>query len=271
MSFRLGAPSRVKNGAPLSPSDNILSPVSRQLSMRKQFSIAAGISLADQLKPTINPCGTLKLVLGSSSKNRREVLEAIQWDYTPMSADIDEKSIRHDDPMEMPVVIAKAKAEELIKREKMDISSEPLVLVTCDQIVLFQGQVREKPENEMEAREFLSSYSGSEVRTVSAVVATYLPDGTQRVGVDVATVRWEVIPDDVVERVLARGQIYTSAGGFRIEDPDLSLLIRDMDKGADSIMGMPLDLTTQLIEAVLPKGAATGASIADSVAVESKK
>ena len=47
------------------------------------------------------------------------------------------------------------------------------MVITSDQIVLFNDQVRGKPRDEAEARAFLASYGkGTVCQTVAAVVAT---------------------------------------------------------------------------------------------------
>lgn len=55
--------------------------------------------------------------------------------------------------MEMPVMIAKAKAEAIMEKERMLNWKEPAVLLTFDQIVLFRTNVREKPESRAEAKQ----------------------------------------------------------------------------------------------------------------------
>lgn len=151
----------------------------------------------------------------------------------------------------MPILIAKAKAVAL--REKIEVAhaSKAIILVTCDQIVLYRGMLREKPNSVSEAKEFLSSYSNDSVTTVSAVVVTHLPSGIQESKADIATVYWQTIPEQVIERVVARGAVFDSAGGFCIEDPELNKLIKGMDGTVDSVMGMPLIVTTKLIKSVL--------------------
>jgi septum formation protein len=158
-----------------------------------------------------------------------------------------EKAIRHEDPIEMPVLIAKAKADELIKRHNLYNLEKPALLITSDQIVLHKTTVREKPENRAEAVEFLASYSSDAVSTVSAVVVTHLPSGIQESGVDIATVYWKEIPDDVVMRVVDKGETMYCAGGFMIEDPDLNPLVKGVDRPVDSVMGLPVDLTKRLM------------------------
>jgi len=153
--------------------------------------------------------------------------------------------------MEMPVLIAKAKAEAIIEKERMLNWKEPAILLTFDQIVLHRTNVREKPESRAEAVEYLSSYSSDAVSTVSAVVVTHIPTGIQMSSIDIATVYWREIPSEVVERVVDRGEVMSSAGGFLIEDVDLNGLIKGIDRPVDSVMGMPVDLTKRLIKDVL--------------------
>ena len=117
----------------------------------------------------------LPLILGSSSKNRQVILNLARWVHTVLIPDIDEKAIRCDNPYLLPVLIAKAKAAAILGR--LNVTGDPFVLLTSDQIVLFGSEIREKPTNEAEAIEFLSSYSNQEVSTISAVVATHYPSG----------------------------------------------------------------------------------------------
>jgi septum formation protein len=151
----------------------------------------------------------------------------------------------------MPILIAKAKASALIKRHDLLDLREPALLVTCDQIVLYKTSVREKPESREEAVEFLSSYSNDAVSTVSAIVVTHLPSGVQESGVDIATVYWKDISTEVVERVVERGDVMQSAGGFIVEDEDLNPLVKGIDRPVDSVMGLPVDLLRKLIGHVL--------------------
>jgi predicted house-cleaning NTP pyrophosphatase (Maf/HAM1 superfamily) len=130
-----------------------------------------------------------------------------------------EQAIRHQDPMLMPILIAKAKAAALIERNLLKQRSEPLILVTADQITLFKDQVREKPDSPEQAAAFLRSYSDSTVRTVSAVVVTHLPSGEMRWGVDVAVIEWEEISEEVVQRVVERGHIFSRYTPLHLDTP----------------------------------------------------
>jgi septum formation protein len=130
------------------------------------------------------------------------------------------------------------------------VNSEKLIL-TADQIVLFEQQIREKPESEQQAREYLESYSEKSVSTVSAVVITHYPSGIQSSGFDIASINWNLLPSDVIAEVVAEREIFSCAGGFRIEDPLLQPFIHSIDGSFDSVLGLPVKLVINLVAEVL--------------------
>lgn len=121
---------------------------------------------------------------------------------------------------------------------------------SVDQIVLYQDEIREKPESEEMATEYLLSYSNHHVSTVSAVVCTYYPHMRQAKDVDVATIHWGSISPSTVKKVIEKGHVYNSAGGFCIEDEDLCPSIKFIDGTVDSVFGLPVDMTVHLMNEV---------------------
>lgn len=250
----------VRRSMTTSPTDQLLSPCSKQLLRQKNklpienvFSMEYinKYDLASCLTRLPFPNTEKKFILGTSSASRKLILDKLGWNYIQMSPDIDEKAIRSSDPMELPLLIAKAKADALYDRLKSENSPENYIILTSDQIVLYKSEIREKPTGAEEAYTFLSSYSNDDVSTISAIVITEYPSKQQKSGVDIATVYWNEISDEVINKVINKGEIYNSAGGFRIEDEDLNPLIRYMEGSYDSIMGLPVSLTVELIEDVI--------------------
>ncbi|KAI3992375.1 hypothetical protein MKX01_031538, partial [Papaver californicum] len=50
-----------------------------------------------------------KIILGSSSKSRKDILTEMGYDFTIMTADIDEKEIRMEKPEDLVMALAEAK------------------------------------------------------------------------------------------------------------------------------------------------------------------
>ena len=95
------------------------------------------------------------------------------FEFEVMDPSIDEKAIRFEDPQKLTLALANAKADALLSR-----ISEPVILITSDQVISWNGKILEKPENNEEAREFLRGYSPSQSpKTVTAVVVVNTETG----------------------------------------------------------------------------------------------
>jgi septum formation protein len=188
----------------------------------------------------------MHIILGSQSSGRRELLSAMGYTFTVMPADIDERAIRSEDPGALTLALAHAKADALLPQ-----IHEPALLITSDQVVVWQGTIREKPAHAEEARAFLRGYAEGPAETVTAVVVTHTATGVRQQGVDRATVWFRRIPEGVIAQVIARGEVFAHAGGFSITDPLLEPYIERMDGTAESVIGLPTALTRGLIHAAM--------------------
>jgi len=199
---------------------------------------------------------SLKIILGSASAARQSILREMGFNFTVMIADIDERAIRRENPEDLVIALAEAKAEAIISKianlkSGSEISSEPLLLITADQVVVHEGVIREKPSSEEEARLFIKGYSRAPACTVGSVMVTNLKTGLKKVGWDKAEVYFHPIPDDVVESLIKEGTVFKVAGGLLVEHPLTSPLVEAMVGSIDSVMGLPKDLTRALINEVL--------------------
>lgn len=176
------------------------------------------------------------------------MLERAGYLFEVMAADIDEKAIRSDDFEELPLLLARAKAEVLLKKIE-----EPAILITSDQVVVYNGELREKPSDEFMAREYLASYGDSSVRTNTAVVVVNTETGKRAEGLDVANVSLKSIPNNIIEELIHEGKVLHAAGGIIIEHPSMKPFIEILEGSTDSVTGLPLELTEKLIEEVQKK------------------
>jgi septum formation protein len=246
---------------PTSPTDSLLSPCSQRL-LRKnnsgKLNINGPLSLSRrnskmtftlEIDRDENPPTTKRIILGTSSKNRQKIISLLGWPVSIIIPDIDEKAIRTDDPFTLPLEIAKSKADEVIRkiRNSNDLNDRDIIIITADQVAYFNNEIREKPTNEDEAKLFLSSLSRNQVSTISAIVITHYPSYKQKCQVDVSKIYWSEISNRIVDKVIAKGLIYQSAGGFRIEDEDLNPLITSLEGSVSCIMGLNVVTLKKLI------------------------
>ncbi len=189
----------------------------------------------------------MKLILGSASRWRRQILKEAGFEFVVMAADIDEKKIRHADPVVLALEIAKAKAEALLPKIQ-----EPALLITTDQIVVCNGEVFEKPCDPDEARRFMHCYNAHPASTITAVVVTNCATGKQVSGVDVVSVEFHRIPEAEMERLIVDKEIFFCAGGFQVEglNGELNQYIKTVDGDVDSVKGLPMQLLNKLFDEI---------------------
>lgn len=77
-------------------------------------------------------------------------------EYEMLNPEIDEKAIRDKDAEKLVLALAHAKADALLKREEVKQTTEgTTLLVTCDQVVVYEGEILEKPGDAAEAQRFI--------------------------------------------------------------------------------------------------------------------
>ncbi|XP_009760257.1 uncharacterized protein [Nicotiana sylvestris] len=197
-----------------------------------------------------------KLILGSSSTARRKILADMGYQFTTMSADIDEKAIRKEKPEDLVMALAEAKADAIISKfrntENLEKDSNPTLLVAADTVVVvYEGMVREKPSTEAEARQFMKDYANGHAATVSSVLVTNLVTGCRRGEWDKVEIYFHDIPDQVIDKLIEEGIVLYAAGGLIIEHPLILPCIKEVVGSTDSVMGLPKALTERLIKEVL--------------------
>ncbi|XP_042008406.1 7-methyl-GTP pyrophosphatase-like isoform X1 [Salvia splendens] len=220
-----------------------------------------------------------KIILGSSSVARKKIMADMGFKFTTMSADIDEKAIRKEKAKDLVMTLAEAKADAIIGKlenlgnEEKDAKptvvvsadtvenaqpklhgkdeAEPTLLITCDQVVVYEGVIREKPSSKEEARQFIKGYSGGHAATVSSVLVTNLSNGSRKGGWDKVEIHFHDIPEEVIEKLIEEAPVLNVAGGLIIEHPLVVPYVKEVVGGTDSVMGLPKDLTRRLMKEVL--------------------
>jgi septum formation protein len=155
------------------------------------------------------------------------------------------------------MALAEAKAEAIVEKLSNDQfkkdADATTLLITCDQVVVYEGAIREKPSTKEEAREFIKGYSGSYAATVSSVLVTNLKSGCKKGEWDKVEIHFHAIPDQVIEDLIEEGMVQKVAGGLLIEHPLISPYIKQVVGTTDSVMGLPSALTAKLIKEVSSK------------------
>lgn len=187
----------------------------------------------------------MKTILGSSSPFRQQVMRGMGLDFEVITPDIDEKAIREDDPAKLALKLANAKLDALLERV-----TEPAIVIAAGQTSSCNGELREKPRDAAEARRFLEGYASHPSVCLSAVAVANTATGRRASGLDRVEVDIDPIPDEAIDAMIRKGELYKCAGGVKTEDPLMKPYIRKVHGTQDSVMGLPIGLTKRLIDEV---------------------
>ena len=105
-----------------------------------------------------------KIILGSVSPRRKELLKSLGIDFEIRVKDLKEKYPKNLKEKEISEFLAKQKSENLSKTLK---SEE--ILITADTIVIKGDRVLNKPKDKLEAKEMLQFLSGDEHSVITSV------------------------------------------------------------------------------------------------------
>lgn len=186
----------------------------------------------------------MKIILGSGSPSRKAVLTGMGFVFTVVSPDIDEKAIRKDDPRELVEAIAQAKMDAVLKFVQGDA-----IVITSDQVIVVDGEVREKPRTKEEAYEFLSTFFTKPQTATSCTVVCNTATGKRVFDIDEVTVTMDPVPDEYVKNFVESGEAMKYAGGLAAEHPSFLHYVH-FDGEMESLIGLPKQKTLEMIKRV---------------------
>ena len=103
-------------------------------------------------------------ILGSNSPRRKKILKEIGLDFSIYPSNIDENFNKEIELKDIPVFLAKKKANALKNKLKAND-----ILITADTIVIHNNELLSKPENTCQAKEILEKLSGKSHKVVTGV------------------------------------------------------------------------------------------------------
>ena len=182
----------------------------------------------------------MKLILGSGSPRRRELLAQIGVEADDIRPpDIDEDPRPNELPRPYCVRLAREKALAIP-------ASDDEIVLSADTTVALGRRILGKPADAAEAAEFLYALSGRRHRVVTAVAVRR---GSQIWERDVVTqVKMKRLSDAEVNAYLASGDWRGKAGGYAIQGP-AGAFVPWISGSFSAVVGLPLAETANLLVA----------------------
>ena len=183
------------------------------------------------------------LVLGSTSRYRRELLQRLGLPFTVAGPDVDETPLQGEAPRALALRLALAKAHAVAAQHP------DAVVIGSDQVADLRGQPLGKPGTHERASAQLQRMSGETVIFQTAVAVVCAATGFEQVDLAPVEVRFRTLTGDEIERYLHAEQPYDCAGSAKSEGLGISLLDAILSDDPTALVGLPLIRTCRMLRA----------------------
>lgn len=210
--------------------------------MNRSAAFAATLSVTP-IDPHANPEKDRRLVLGSTSRYRRELLERLQIPFDVVAPDVDETQLPGEAPRALAERLALAKAHAVAR------AFPGAVVIGSDQVADLNGQALGKPGNHGRAVLQLRQMRGQTVVFQTAVAVVCLETGFEQRSLAAVRVKFRDLSDEEIENYLRAEQPYDCAGSAKSEGLGIALLSAIENDDPTALIGLPLIRTCTLLKA----------------------
>jgi septum formation protein len=181
------------------------------------------------------------LILASTSRYRRELLERLRLPFDVVSPEVDETALPDELPSALALRLARAKADAVAARHP------GAIVIGSDQVADLDGQAIGKPLTHERAQQQLRRMSGRAVTFQTAVAVVRRDAGYARALLAAVRVQFRELDDAQIEHYLRTEQPYDCAGSARSEALGIALLSSIDSDDPTALVGLPLIRTCTLL------------------------
>ena len=182
----------------------------------------------------------MKILLGSKSPRRRELLAGLDVDFRVVAIDADEHYPEGLQGGEIPYFISRAKAEaygEPLAEDEVLLTADTIVWVPCDGGK--GGVMLGKPKDEEEARRMLRLLSGR-MHAVYTGVTLRTREGMQTI-VDKTEVWFRALTEEEITYYVAKYQPLDKAGAYGVQEWIGDVGVTKIVGSYFNVMGLPVE------------------------------
>ena len=181
------------------------------------------------------------IVLGSTSRYRRELLERLRLPFSVSAPDVDETPAPGESPRDLALRLALAKAQAVAAQHP------EAIVIGSDQVADLAGQPLGKPGEHDRAVQQLRQMRGRTVIFQTALAVVCLATGFEQVDLAEVRVVFRDLSDDEIESYLQAEKPYDCAGSAKSEGLGIALLESIDNDDPTALVGLPLIRTARLL------------------------
>lgn len=184
--------------------------------------------------PPLQDAAEARLILGSTSRYRRELLQRLHLPFAVCAPAVDETPLPGEAPVTLARRLALAKAREVAARFPQAL------VIGSDQVADLDGQPIGKPGTHERAVEQLRAMRGRTVVFQTAVAVVCQARSFEAQDLAPVSVRFRALDDAEIEHYLRTEQPYDCAGSAKSEGLGIALLDAIDSDDPTALIGLPL-------------------------------
>ena len=181
------------------------------------------------------------LILGSTSRYRKELLTRLRIPFETASPDVDETPHSNESPKDLALRLALAKARAVA------LKYPEAVVIGSDQVADLEGTPLGKPGNHTNATLQLQRMRGKTVIFQTALSVVCIATGFERTDLAEVKVKFRDLSDAEIETYLRAEEPYDCAGSAKSEGLGIALLDAIDNDDPTALIGLPLIRTCQML------------------------
>lgn len=184
-----------------------------------------------------------RLILGSTSRYRRELMTRLRIPFDVVAPEVDETPRPNEAPAALACRLALAKAQAVAALHP------DAVVIGSDQVADLHGRPLGKPGDHARATAQLQAMRGQSVVFQTALAVVHAAQGFAQSALVPVQVRFRDLTDDEIEAYLRTEQPYDCAGSAKSEGLGIVLLDAITSDDPTALVGLPLIQTCRLLRA----------------------
>jgi len=182
-----------------------------------------------------------RLILASTSKYRKILLQRFDTPFDCHAPEIDETPLKNESPYNLVERLAVQKANAV------SVEHPQSVIIGSDQLAVFDTQIIGKPGTQPAALKQLRLFSGQLIEFLTAVSVVCRESNFSEHHIDITRVRFRTLQDEEIVRYLEKEKPFDCAGAFKAESLGITLFKHISSEDPTALIGLPLIQTAAML------------------------
>lgn len=183
-----------------------------------------------------------KIVLGSTSPFRREILNKLGLPFECAKPEVDESPRPDETPEQLVARLSEAKARAVADEHPNSL------IIGSDQVAILDKKILGKPGDHTRATEQLIAASGKSVTFLTGLCLYNSNSGKTQIEVVPFVVHFRELSKSQIDNYLKAEQPYNCAGSFKSEGLGISLFEKLEGDDPNTLIGLPLIRLIRMLE-----------------------